>query len=131
MDWDTKTKLMNVITEKQAAPMYDMVCKDLKWSVDKESMVILDAAITDAEENFGDIELRDALLKKSEFLAQIGDKDADAVRKTAEKTVGLGNRMDLVFLIIRIGLFFTDHNIIKTNIANAHQMLKEGGTGRG
>lgn len=128
MDWDTKTKLMNVITEKQAAPMYDMVCK---WSVDKESMVILDAAITDAEENFGDSELRDALLKKSEFLAQIGDKDADAVRKTAEKTVGLGNRMDLVFLIIRIGLFFTDHNIIKTNIANAHQMLEEGGTGRG
>ena len=38
--------------------MYDMVCKDLKWSVDKESMVILDAAITDAEENFGDSELR-------------------------------------------------------------------------
>ena len=53
------------------------------------------------------------------------------MRKTAEKTVGLGNRMDLVFLIIRIGLFFTDHNIIKTNIANAHQMLEEGGTGRG
>ena len=94
-------------------------------------MVKLDAAITDAEDNFGESELRDALLKKSEFLAQIGDKDADAVRKTAEKTVGLGNRMDLVFLIIRIGLFFTDHNIIKTNIANAHQMLEEGGTGRG
>ena len=36
--------------------------KDLKWSVDKESMVILDAAITDAEENFGESELRDALL---------------------------------------------------------------------
>eukprot|EP00090_Calanus_glacialis_P019850 TRINITY_DN3043_c0_g1_i1.p1 TRINITY_DN3043_c0_g1~~TRINITY_DN3043_c0_g1_i1.p1 ORF type:complete len:388 (-),score=147.62 TRINITY_DN3043_c0_g1_i1:105-1268(-) len=139
-DGETKTKLMNAIKEQQAAPLYDMVCKDLKWSVDsglmaamknsnKESTVKLDAAITDAEDNFGESELRDALLKKSEFLAQIGDKDAavEAVRKTAEKTVGLGNRMDLVFLNIRIGLFFTDHNIIKTNIAKAHQMLEEGG----
>jgi len=128
---------MDMNNEQQAAPLYDMVCKDLKWSVDsglmtamknsnKESMVKLDTAITDAEENFGESELRDALLKKSEFLAEIGDKDAavEAVRKTAEKTVGLGNRMDLVFLNIRIGLFFTDHNIIKTNIAKAHQMLE-------
>ena len=100
---------MDMSNEQQAAPLYDMVCKDLKWSVDsglmtamknsnKESMVKLDTAITDAEENFGESELRDALLKKSEFLAEIGDKDAavEAVRKTAEKTVGLGNRMDLV-----------------------------------
>ena len=45
-----------------------------------------DTAITDAEENCGVSELRDALLKKSEFLVQIGDKDADAeaVRKTAD-----------------------------------------------
>ena len=34
-----------------------------------------------------------------------------------------------MFLIIRIGLFFTDQNIIKTNIANARQLLEEGGTG--
>merc|ERR1712241_504585 len=46
---------------------------------------------------------------------------------TNEKTVGLGNRMDLVFLNIRVGLFFTDHAIIKANIAKAHQMLEEGG----
>merc|ERR1719381_163509 len=89
----------------------------------------LDDAIKDAEENLGESELREALLKKSEFFATIGDKKAaiESVRKTAEKTVGLGNRMDLVFLNIRIGLFFTDHNIIKTNIAKAHQMLEEGG----
>jgi len=70
-----------------------------------------------------------ALLKKAEFLAQIGDKEAavEAVRKTNEKTVGLGNRMDLVFLNIRIGLFFMDHDIIKANIAKAHQMLEQGG----
>ena len=36
-------------------------------------------------------------------------------------------RLDLVFLNIRVGLFFTDHSIIKANIAKAHQMLEEGG----
>ena len=35
--------------------------------------------------------------------------------------------MDLVFLNIRVGLFFMDHEIIKTNIAKAHQMLEQGG----
>merc|ERR1711864_33245 len=63
--------------------------------------------------------------KKAEFFAVIGDKEEamEAVRKTA----GLGNKMDLVFLNIRIGLFFTDHDLIKTNIAKAKQMLEEGG----
>ena len=139
-DTETKSKLLEVIREQKAAPLYEKVCKQLKWSPDstllaemkqsnKESLAGLEAAITDADENLGESELREALLKKSEFLAQIGDKDAavEAVRKTNEKTVGLGNRMDLVFLNIRIGLFFTDHDIIKANIAKAHQMLEEGG----
>ena len=75
------------------------------------------------------VQVREALLKKAEYLDQIGDKEAciEAVRQTTEKTVGLGNRMDLVFLNIRVGLFFTDHSIIKANIAKAHQMLEEGG----
>merc|ERR1719447_1769123 len=47
--------------------------------------------------------------------------------KLVEKTVGLGNRMDLVFLNIRIGLFFMDHEIIKANIEKAKEMLEEGG----
>merc|ERR1719445_2613985 len=95
----------------------------------KESIAKLDLAITDAEENLGESEVREALLKKAEFLAQIGDKEAaiEAVRKTNEKTVGLGNRMDLVFLQIRIGMFFMDHDIIKANIEKAKEMLEEGG----
>merc|ERR1712218_680167 len=131
---------MAAITEHNMAPLYTSVCKDLKWQVDgnllarmeennKEKLATLEAAIADATENLGESETREALLKKAEFFAQIGDKDAaiEAVRQTNEKTVGLGNRMDLVFLNIRVGLFFTDHAIIKANIAKAHQMLEEGG----
>ena len=120
--------------------MYEYVCKELQWTADaklmdtfkeknREKLAALDVAINDAKENLGESEVREALLKKAEFLAQIGDKEAtiEAVRQTNEKTVGLGNRMDLVFLNIRVGLFFTDHSIIKANIAKAHQMLEEGG----
>jgi len=139
-DQETKSKLMSSITEQNMAPLYVAVCKDLKWQVDgnllakmeeanKTTLTTLDAAITDATENLGESETREALLKKSEFLALIGDKDAavEAVRKTAEKTVGLGNRMDLVFLNIRVGLFHSDHAITTANIAKAKQMLEEGG----
>jgi len=139
-DAELKTKLTDELKRLEAAPLYEYVCKELKWSVDakllasfkeknKEKLTSLDAAISDAKDNLGESEVREALLKKAEFLAQIGDKDAtiEAVRQTNEKTVGLGNRMDLVFLNIRVGLFFTDHAIIKANIAKAHQMLEEGG----
>jgi len=139
-DSDLKNKLMEELKRLEAAPLYEYVCKELQWTADaklmdtfkeknKEKLAALDVAINDAKENLGESEVREALLKKAEFLAQIGDKEAtiEAVRQTNEKTVGLGNRMDLVFLNIRVGLFFTDHSIIKANIAKAHQMLEEGG----
>jgi len=139
-DEDCKKRLMATVEEHNMAPLYSQLCKDLKWSLDskllasmeeknKEKLKELDAAVSDAEENLGESETREALLKKAEYYALICDKDAavEAVRKTNEKTVGLGNRMDLVFLNIRVGLFFTDHALIKANIAKAKQMLEEGG----
>jgi len=139
-DKETREKLMGAITEHNMAPLYVSVCKELAWSTDgallakmeaanKEKLGTLDAAIADALENLGESETREALLNKAEFLAQIGDKDGstEAVRKTTEKTVGLGNRMDLVFLNIRVGLFHMDHALTTANIAKAKQMLEEGG----
>ena len=72
---------------------------------------------------------RDTLLAKAEFLTKIGEKDAavEAIRKTMEKTVGLGNRMDLLFHNIRIGLFWMDHSLIKANLEKATIMMEEGG----
>ena len=44
-----------------------------------------------------------------------------------EKTVGLGNRMDLIFHNIRIGLFWMDHSLIKANLEKATTLMEEGG----
>ena len=40
-------------------------------------------------------------------------------RAAFEKTVGLNHRMDIAFYLIRLGLFFMDHDLIMRNIDKA------------
>merc|ERR1719487_36026 len=65
----------------------------------------LEDKIKDAEENFGENEVREALLAKAEYHHKIGDKEKalEVYRITTEKTVALGQRLDIVFAIMRIG----------------------------
>jgi 26S proteasome regulatory subunit N7 len=75
------------------------------------------------------MEVREKNLAKAEYLCRIGDKEAalTAFRKTYDKTVSLGQRLDIVFHQIRIGLFYTDHDIISRNIDKAKTLIDEGG----
>lgn len=41
--------------------------------------------------------------------------------------MGVGNRMDLLFHNIRLGLFYTDHKLITENMDKANVMLEQGG----
>lgn len=67
------------------APFYSSLCSELQLPVDKElldkltsanqaELEKMDAAISDAEKNFGEMESRDALMKRAEYLSRIGDK---------------------------------------------------------
>lgn len=67
------------------APFYEEVCRDLEWKVDdgllskmklanQKKLEELDEAIEDAEKNLSEMEVREANLKKSEYLSRIGDK---------------------------------------------------------
>lgn len=42
-------------------------------------------------------------------------------RKTQEKTVTLGYRLDLVFHLIRMGLYYMDHDLITRNLEKAQR----------
>ena len=66
------------------APFYEDLCKDLGWTKDsslaeklstanKAKLAEMDAAIVDAEENLGEMEVREANLKRAEYLSKIGD----------------------------------------------------------
>ena len=116
------------------------MCGALNWTVDKGLLKVmkdnnevklkeLELAIEDAEKNHGEMEVREALLAKTEYYSLIGDKQGflEAWNKTYDKTVSLGHRLDLLFHIIRIGLFYMDHGLIAKNIEKAKSLIEEGG----
>jgi len=139
-DKATHAKISEGIKKDDMAPWYELVCQDSGWKKDaallkkmkaknEEQLKKLDEAIEDAEKNLGEMEVREAYLKKAEFYSRIGDKDnaINTFRQTYEKTVSLGHRLDIVFHMIRIGLFFMDHDIIVRNIDKAKTLIEEGG----
>jgi len=89
----------------------------------------LDNAIEDAIQNLGENDVRLANLAKADFLCKIGDKESaeSAYRVTIEKTVGVGQKLDVVFTLIRLGFFFNDYNLIQRNIEKAKSMIEQGG----
>ncbi len=67
------------------AMFYSPLCSDVGRPVDsslleelqvsnKAELTKLEEAITDAQENLGDTELKDALMARAEYLCKIGDK---------------------------------------------------------
>ncbi|XP_045477302.1 26S proteasome non-ATPase regulatory subunit 6 [Harmonia axyridis] len=137
---NVKTELLKAIQEHDMAPFYELICKDSNWKKDvkllstmktknAEAIKKLDEAIEDAEKNLGEMEVREAYLKKAEYFSRIGDKDSavSAFRKTYDKTVSLGQRLDIIFHLIRLGLFFMDHELITRNIDQAKTLIEEGG----
>ena len=132
--------LMTAVREHKMAPFYQELCRDLKWNVDQSLLQQLkndnetrikelDAVIEDAEKNLGESEIRESNLAKAEYLSSIGDKDAalTQLKKTYEKTASLGQKLDILFHTIRIGLFYMDHEVISTNVEKAKGLMEEGG----
>lgn len=120
------------------APWYELVCQDAGWKKDlnllksmkaknAEAIKKLDEAIEDAEKNLGEMEVREAYLRKAEYYSKIGDKEnaMQTFRQAYDKTVSLGHRLDIIFHQIRIGLFFMDHDIVTRNIDKAKRYLKQ------
>lgn len=137
---ELQSKILAAIKENDMGPMYQYVCQQLCMPVDEtllsslqqknsEQLTRLDEKIEDSEKNLGEMEVRESNLAKAEYLCRIGDKEAalTAFRKTYDKTVSLGQRLDIVFHMIRIGLFYMDHDLINRNIDKAKTLIEEGG----
>lgn len=135
-----KEKLLAEIVQDNMTPFYLECCKEFTWSVDQtlvtkmksaneEKLKELDTKIEDAEKNLGETEIRETNLEKAEYLSLIGDKELslEQFRKTYEKTVTLGHRLDIVFHQIRLGFFFHDFDIISRNLEKAKTLIEEGG----
>ncbi|XP_069793249.1 26S proteasome non-ATPase regulatory subunit 6 [Narcine bancroftii] len=139
-DPKVRGELMEAVKENNMAPYYEQLCKDVGWPIDtdllskmkkanEEELKHLDDILEDAEKNLGESEIRDAMMAKAEYLCRIGDKEGalTAFRKTYDKTVALGHRLDIVFYLLRIGLFYMDNDLITRNIEKAKSLIEEGG----
>eukprot|EP01125_Pyxidicula_operculata_P010574 TRINITY_DN3478_c1_g1_i2.p1 TRINITY_DN3478_c1_g1~~TRINITY_DN3478_c1_g1_i2.p1 ORF type:complete len:350 (+),score=57.74 TRINITY_DN3478_c1_g1_i2:501-1550(+) len=135
-----RSSLETSIKENNMVKYYQEVCEQFKWNPDthfiseatkknEQTLKELDDKIEDAVKNLGETEVRDCHYAKAEYLLKIGDRAASesVFRITYDKTVGAGQRLDLVFILIRIGFFYDDKDMIRRNIQKAKSMIEEGG----
>ena len=89
----------------------------------------LDAAIADAEENLGEVEVRDAMLAKAVFLRGVGESErAETLfKETEEKTAAVGQKMDMLFMLLRTSMAEGDWAAVKKLLQRAKQLFEEGG----
>lgn len=94
-------------------------------TVNEDKLKELDEKIKDAEDNFGESEVREANLNKAEYYHKIGDKEKTLTqyRITSEKTVSLGQRLDIVFGLLRVGFAFLDLDLIQRNVEKAKRFV--------
>eukprot|EP01127_Copromyxa_protea_P003267 TRINITY_DN13106_c0_g1_i1.p1 TRINITY_DN13106_c0_g1~~TRINITY_DN13106_c0_g1_i1.p1 ORF type:complete len:396 (-),score=111.89 TRINITY_DN13106_c0_g1_i1:96-1253(-) len=137
---EVKKQLLDAVLENKMVKFYEELCAQFHWDVDnawvqesnktnEETLKQLDEKIEDAVKNLGETEVRESNLAKAEFLLKIGDKVAaeSAYRVTTEKTVALGQRLDIVLTLIRIGFFYNDKDLALRNIEKGMSLIEEGG----
>lgn len=135
-----RADLMDRIKADNMLPFYEHVCATLGWKADaalvkkmrqsnSETEDKIAAQIKDAEENLGDVEVREGLLARADHFARIGDKDKAlaAYAVTLDKTVPIGQKLDVVLTQIRLGLFFGDVDLVSRNVDKAKDMVERGG----
>lgn len=112
---------------------YDETLANKMKAENEKKLKELDDKIKDAQENLGENEVREAHLAKATYYKEIGDKvwiafdwnlilKENAIKQytfTSTKTVALGQRLDIVFSILIIGLAWLDMDLLKRNIEKA------------
>lgn len=127
-----KDELLALIKANQMTPFYKRVCEEFQWSIDQDLVAAmsaenhdeakqLDAQLEDATENLGDIEVLEALLTKARMFSRIGDEKAalEAFKVAGEKPQSINQKILVALHIIRIGLFFSDLDLVETHIKKA------------
>lgn len=90
----------------------------------------IEAKIADAQENLGDVEIREGHLEKADFLARIGDKDAalEVYDETLKQDkTSLPQKLDVQFSKMRIAMASDDNELLERCITKAKELLEQGG----
>lgn len=137
---ETKDKILALVMQNNMAPYYQVLCEQFHWvpdeallakmiQVNDETVAALDVRLADAVENLGENEIREVHLAKFEFFSKTGDKKnlISSFEATLNKTMALGQKIDLTFSMIRSSLFLEDYELVSKNIKRAHAFQELGG----
>jgi len=95
----------------------------------EEEVAKIDEKIADARKNYGDIEVRDAILEKAKWYRL--HKDYEVAKKTYleayDITMGSSKRMDILFDILLMAIETQNLDLIRDNIEKCKKLLEEGG----
>ena len=96
----------------------------------EDEVAKFDEKIADARKNYGDIEVRDAILEKAKYF-HYKRKDNDQARKTYMEaydiTTGSSKKMDILFEILLMAVDGQNLDHIRENIEKCKKLLEEGG----
>eukprot|EP00755_Sulcionema_specki_P006549 Sspe_Gene.35768::Locus_17314_Transcript_1_1_Confidence_1.000_Length_1068::g.35768::m.35768/K03037/PSMD6, RPN7; 26S proteasome regulatory subunit N7 len=115
----------NLLHESFMWPLDEAKVKQMKEANDK-ALAALEAKYKDAQENYGETEVREVILERCNFYARIGDKEKCLESNREALTVGkvgLGPKLDMEFQRIRLGIAFNDNKLIQEGIDKAHELL--------
>lgn len=89
----------------------------------------LDAAVAEAEEQEGDVEVRDALVAKASALCDAGDRAGAAAAFAAAdaKTAGAGLKLDSALALLRLDMAAGDWHAVRAGLAAAAALAEGGG----
>lgn len=135
-----KDRLMKHIKEHSMSNFYMYLCSDLGWPEDaklvkelkkknEEELKKLKDKVEDAKANAGESEVREAKLEIANYLSLVGEKQEaiEAFEDARKITVGLGEKIDLEFSIIHLGIMWNDAKLIKEHIEKVQGMVDKGG----
>lgn len=135
-----KAEVLAVIFKDNLSGIYEHMCSELGWDLDAGKLAAMKAAnqakltqleesIADATENLGQMEVRNAMQAKADYLGHIGDAPAaaQAYSETEQKTASVGHKVDLVFSQIRLYILYSDWNTVKAHLARAQTLCDAGG----
>ncbi|KAI7901164.1 26S proteasome subunit RPN7-domain-containing protein [Cokeromyces recurvatus] len=108
---------------------FDQSLYDAMVAKNEKQLKSFDDKAADAEQNQGETEVNEALLAKAEYYTKIGDKEnaLASYENLLKKSITLGTRIDIIFTFVRIGFFYGDNNLVRSNIEKLRELIEQGG----
>lgn len=137
---EVKTEVQGILRVNNMSKVYEFFASSLGWPVDQaaldsmrsdntKKLAELDEKIAEVEKNMGDEEVRDAMLAKADYLANIGDKELawEAYEAVEAKTPSVNHKLTIAFCKMRLEILYGNWVAVKDLITTARELCDKGG----